>query len=71
MEASAFLAERGIPKPAFNDFALLHRLAEMRLDREFRLDLSNAPQRRFTGNCSVEFVSAGGCRFAKDCDVTF
>jgi xylan 1,4-beta-xylosidase len=26
------LAERGIPKPAFNDFALLHRLGETRLD---------------------------------------
>jgi xylan 1,4-beta-xylosidase len=26
------LAERGIPKPAFNDFALLHQLGDMRLD---------------------------------------
>jgi xylan 1,4-beta-xylosidase len=26
------LAERGIPKPAFNDFALLHKLGETRLD---------------------------------------
>src|SRR5256885_7381994 len=26
------LAERGIPKPAFNDFALLHRLGETRLE---------------------------------------
>src|SRR5467141_3230296 len=26
------LAERGIPKPAFNDFALLHRLGDTRLD---------------------------------------
>jgi xylan 1,4-beta-xylosidase len=26
------LAERSIPKPAFNDFALLHRLGEVRLD---------------------------------------
>jgi xylan 1,4-beta-xylosidase len=26
------LAVRGIPKPAFNDFALLHRLGEARLD---------------------------------------
>ena len=26
------LAERSIPKPAFNDFALLHRLGETRLD---------------------------------------
>jgi xylan 1,4-beta-xylosidase len=26
------LAERSIPKPAFNDFALLHRLGEARLD---------------------------------------
>ena len=26
------LAERGIPKPAFNDFALLHRLGESRLE---------------------------------------
>jgi xylan 1,4-beta-xylosidase len=26
------LAERGIPKAAFNDFALLHRLGETRLD---------------------------------------
>jgi len=26
------LAERGIPKPAFNDFALLHRLGDLRLD---------------------------------------
>jgi xylan 1,4-beta-xylosidase len=26
------LAERGIPKPAFNDFALLHRLGDTRID---------------------------------------
>src|SRR5437879_6956775 len=26
------LAERSIPKPAFNDFALLHRLGDTRLD---------------------------------------
>jgi xylan 1,4-beta-xylosidase len=26
------LAERGVPKPAFNDFALLHRLGDTRLD---------------------------------------
>jgi xylan 1,4-beta-xylosidase len=26
------LAERGLPKPAFNDFALLHQLGDMRLE---------------------------------------
>jgi len=44
------LAERGIPKPAFNDFALLHSLGETRLDVQFRLDISHAPQRRLPGD---------------------
>jgi len=64
------LAERSIPKPAFNDFALLHHLGDTRLDCKLRFSARDPPQRWIAGNCSMEPLFAGTGRLAKNCDAS-